>query len=172
MTMQETLNLLELEIDDLKKKYDLFFQGILRVEPMMEKKNLDLKVRQMGQRNIPNTTDKFRFETLRARYYSYLHMWTRVVTLIEEGKIKRDQSGKVAFHSDGPVDEDNLNNTYLEYLKAKKELNEEYEEVDFNAFKDRLIDKAHEIQGKSGCNKVTFRVVVEAGKAKLKATKK
>ncbi len=170
--MHETLTLLELEIEDLKKKYDLFFQGILRVEPMMEKKNLDLKIRQIGQRNIPNTTDKFRFETLRARYYSYKNMWGRVVTLIEEGKIQRDGKGKVAFHSQGPVDEENLNNTYLEYLKAKKELNEEYEKVDFTAFKEKLVNKAQEIQEKSGCSKVDFRVVVEGGKTKLKATKK
>jgi hypothetical protein len=172
MHIQSLLQLLESEIEELKKKYDLFFQGILRVEPMKERNLLEQQIRRIGQRSIPITTDKFKFETLRSRFYSYNTMWARVITMIEEGRMHRDSRGKVSFDSSGPIDEDNLNKTFLDYLNAKKELEEEYDRVEFSSFKEKLLDKAHEIQKKSGCQKVEFQVVIEDGKTKLKAVKK
>lgn len=172
MNPRVELESLELMIEDLKKKYDLFFQGILRVEPAKERNELEIRLRKMGQRNIPNTSDQFKFNTIQARFYSYLNMWSRIVTGIEEGRIERDAGGKVAFHSQGPVEEENMNNAYLDFLNAKKELNQPCDGIEFSAFRQKLFDRALDISEKRGCSKVEFKVVVEDGKAKIKAIKK
>lgn len=172
MSVKADLSKIEFLIDDLKKRYDLFFQGLIRAEPTAERNELELKLRKMGQRNIPNTSDQFKFDALRARFYSYLNMWSRIVQGIEEGRIERDSGGRVSLQSTGPVEEENLNRTFIEYLNAKKELNQPSDGIEFTAFKTKLLARAMDIAEKKGYEKVEFKVVVEEGKAKIKATKK
>ncbi|MDH3258525.1 MAG: hypothetical protein OEM19_03575 [Deltaproteobacteria bacterium] len=172
MNTKVELEHLELLIEDLKRKYDLFFQGLLRVEPSKEKKALEMKLRTMGQRNIPNTSDQFKFNTIQARFHSYQNMWSRIVTAIEEGRIERDSGGRVAFHSHGPVDEDNMNKAFIDFLNAKKDLNQPADGIEFSSFRKKLFDRATDMTEKGDCERVEFKVVVEDGKAKIKAIKK
>lgn len=172
MISKSDLDNLESIIEGLKKKYDLFFQGLLRAEPVKERNELEMTIRRMGQRNIPNTSDQFRFNTIQARFHTYMNMWNRIVTGIEEGRIERDSGGRVAFHSHGPVDEENMNATFLDFLNAKKDLAEPCEGIEFSAFRKKLFDRALDIAEKQGCKKVEFKVVVEDGKAKIRALKK
>lgn len=172
MNPQVELESLEIQIEELRKKYDLFFQGILRVEPAKERKELETRMRRLGQRSIPNTSDQFKFNTLQARFHSYQNMWTRIVSGIEEGRIERDAGGRVAFQSQGPVEEENMSQAYLDFLSAKKELNQSCDGIEFSAFREKLLSRAMDISENQGCRKVEFRVVVEEGKAKIKALKK
>jgi hypothetical protein len=172
MNTRVELERLEIMIEELKKRYDLFFQGLLRTEPAKERNELEIMLRKMGQRNIPVTSDQYKFNTLQARFFSYLNMWSRIVTGIEEGRIERDSGGRVAFQSQGPVEEENMNKAYIDFLNAKKDLNQPCDGIEFTAFRQKLLDRAMDISEKKGCNKVEFKVVVEDGKAKIKAVKK
>ncbi|RMG59135.1 MAG: hypothetical protein D6713_06180 [Deltaproteobacteria bacterium] len=172
MGVKQALDRIERKIEELKKKYDLFFQGILRAEPLNERRELEFLLRKMGQRSIPNTADQFRFNTLQARFYSYQNMWNRITTAIEEGRLVRDTKGRVSFSSHAPVDEENLNQTFLDYLNARKEANLPVDNIDFTSFREMLVKKALEIQDKSSCRKVEFRVEMEGNSPKIKAKRK
>ncbi len=172
MQVKQELDRIERKIEELKKKYDMFFQGLLRAEPLNERRELEMRIRKMGQRTIPNTSDQFRFNTLQARFYSYQNLWNRIISAIEEGRIERDRRGRVAFATHAPVEEDNLNQTYVEYINARKEANLPYDNIDFTSFREMLLKKALEIQDKSNCKKVEFRVEKEGGVPKIKARKK
>ena len=87
--MKNALDRIEADLNELKRQYDLFFQGTRRTEPQEERKVLGWMVNRMGQRKLPNTSDQFRFSSLQNRFYSYSNLWTRMIRDLEEGRLTR-----------------------------------------------------------------------------------
>jgi len=87
---EETLDRIETEIADVKRQYDLFFQGSRRSEPSDQRREVEEKIRRMGQRRIINTNEQFRFHTLQSRFYSLSNLWMRMIRDMEEGRLARE----------------------------------------------------------------------------------
>jgi hypothetical protein len=170
--LKETLDQIEAEIANVKRQYDLFFQGIRRSEPSDKRKEVEETIRRMGQRKIVNTNDQFRFNNLQTRFYSFTNLWLRMVRDLEEGRLIRDPSGALVHGrspASDPVEPAHLDQVIGELMEARRSCGLPAGEEDLSATREALLARAREIAGKSGANKVEFRISVEEGKPKIKA---
>lgn len=166
------LDRIEADIAEVKRQYDLFFQGARRQEPSEARREVEDTVRRMGQRKINNTNDQFRFNNLQSRFYSFSNLWIRTVRELEEGRLVRDRSGilvRPAPVARNPVDPAHLEKVLRELLAARRACGLPAEDADLAMARDTLLARAREIAGKSGAKQVEFRVSVEEGKPKIKA---
>ncbi|MBI5420637.1 MAG: hypothetical protein HZA60_11155, partial [Deltaproteobacteria bacterium] len=162
--MKEALDRIEAEISEVKRQYDLFFQGIRRQEPSEKRREVEETVRRFGQRRIINTFDQFRFNALQSKFYSLVNLWVRTVRDIEGGRLTRDPSGALVRTPPppmDPVDPGHLDQVIDRLAGARKECGLPAEEADLAAIRETLLVRAREIAGKSGASKVEFRVSVE-----------
>lgn len=81
---------LEDELEELKARYDQYFLGIERREPVRQREELRKKVLRVKEAFTRNTGLKFRLQTLHARYLSYERLWLRSAKEKEEGTYRRD----------------------------------------------------------------------------------
>lgn len=170
--IKDALDRIELDLGDLKRQYDLFFQGVRKTEPQEERKILDWMVKRLGQRKLPNTQDQFRFGALQSRFFSYLNLWTRMVRDMEEGRLARDTGGNLV-RTKGPAGEpvapDHLDQVIKQLQNARRECGISTEEKDLTALREMLKGRAAELANRPGTRQVEFRVTIEGGKPKVKA---
>jgi hypothetical protein len=170
--MKDLLDRIESDIAEVKRQYDLFFQGARRQEPADTRRELEETVRRVGQRKINNTNDQFRFNNLQSRFHSLSNLWVRTVRDLEEGRLVRDRSGILVRASSvrkSPVDPAHLESVLRELIAARKACGLPAEDADLILARDTLLSRARELAGISGARKVEFRVCVEEGKPKVKA---
>ena len=93
--MNERRNLAK-ELDDFQQRlkeleirYEQYFAGVEKREPLTDRKNLARQLRQYTNRRIVWTDLKFRYQGLMSRFASYSHYWDRILRLIDEGKYHR-----------------------------------------------------------------------------------
>lgn len=70
----------------LQKQWDRFFSGQERKAPFEARQRLDRLVRKYVGVEIRNNVDRFRFQSLTARYNTLGDMWNRRLRAIEEGR--------------------------------------------------------------------------------------
>jgi len=172
--LKTALDRIESDIAELKRQYDLFFQGNRRTEPSEDRRILEWMVRRMGQRKIPNTSDQFRFAALQGRYHALSGLWSRMVRDLEEGRLSRDATGAVTRRSvedRSPVDRDHLETVVEQIRKARSECGISTGSEETEILRRTLLDRARQFAEKSGAGKVEFRVTVEDGKPKVRAGK-
>ncbi len=80
----------EVGLDRLKSLYDQWFQGIERLEPAIQRKNLDRLINTLRRGAPRNTALRFRFQSMIQRYTTLQMYWKRVSRQIEEGTYRRD----------------------------------------------------------------------------------
>lgn len=171
-SLKAALDRIEADILEVKRQYDLFFQGTRRAEPTEERRILEWMIRRMGQRKIPNTSDQFRFHGLQSRFHSLANLWTRMARDLEEGRLTRDASGslvRAGAGGEGPVDRDHLEQVVEQIRSARAECGMGTDAEAAEALRRMLTERAKEIAEKAGGKKVVFRVSVEDGKPKVKA---
>ncbi len=169
---KDVLDRIEADILEVKRQYDLFFQGGRRSEPTEKRREVEETIRRMGQRKIINTNDQFRFNGLQTRFYALSNLWQRMVRDMEEGRLKRDASGYLvrgASPPAGPADPSHIDQVMEQIATARRSCGLPTEEADLSAIRRTLESRAVELSGASGGKKVEFRVSVEDGKMKVTA---
>jgi len=78
---------LEGEIRRLEAEFNMFFAGRLPRPPWETRARVNALVKRHDQSYIRNTADRFRFESLQARYQKFLELWDRQMTNRELGKV-------------------------------------------------------------------------------------
>ncbi len=170
--IKDALDRIEKDLTDLKRQYDLFFQGARRIEPQEERKVLEWMVKRLGQRKLPNTVDQYRFNSLQSRFYSYVNLWIRMVRDLEEGRLARDSRGNLVRTkglTGEPVPPDHLDHVLEQLKTARQECGIGTDEKDLDSLREMLRSRAAEIAARSGARQVEFRVTIEGGKPKVKA---
>ena len=81
---------LEEELEELKAKYEMYFLGIERLEPVRQREDVKRKIARMKTVFTRNTGLRFRIQTLHARFISYERLWLRAGREKEEGTYHRD----------------------------------------------------------------------------------
>lgn len=85
----EELDGLEHGLDRLRAKYELYFQGIERIEPQRDREVIERGMRRL-LRELPNNTSlRFRFNTFKQKLITMKTYWARVSRQIEEGTYRR-----------------------------------------------------------------------------------
>jgi hypothetical protein len=92
---REFLDDLDKQLDELSRKFALYFQGSKeqRIPPTSNQAKLGGEMRRIREEDVRtwNTQDKFRFNQIFARFVSMDRVWARTMKQIEDGTYKRDK---------------------------------------------------------------------------------
>lgn len=87
--VEALLSEVEKEIDRLNALYNQYFMGIEKIEPTIQKKNLERKIQQLRRQKIRNTALSFRLQMQIQRFNTQSNYWTRICRQIEAGTYVR-----------------------------------------------------------------------------------
>lgn len=87
MPLAEDLDAIETSIRRLQIEWDKFFSGLERKPPTDLKMRLEALLRQHANSEIRNNTERFRYQTLTARYNTLSELWSKRLRLKEEGRV-------------------------------------------------------------------------------------
>ena len=84
--LEEDLEKIDEGIFKLQKEWDRFFSGQERKAPFEARQRLDRLVRRYVGVEIRNNIERFRFQSLTAKYNTLSDLWNRKLRAIEEGR--------------------------------------------------------------------------------------
>ncbi len=84
--LEDDLSRIEEGTFKLQKDWDRFFSGQERKAPFEAKQRLDRLIRKYIGVEIRNNVERFRFQSLTARYNTLSDLWNRRLRALEEGK--------------------------------------------------------------------------------------
>jgi len=188
MAIAEDISFLEQKLIQLKTDYEQYFLGYQKLAPEKLRLEVEKLIRLLTGQRITNTGLNFRLNTAVGKFNSYKTYWDRTLREIEEGRYSRDRF-KAKLHESmrqplqaakqptaaPPVngassEEDRIKRVYDEYVKARQSTNEALPK--FETVADLIKKQAPAIKEKYQASSVDFKVVIEDGKAKLKAVPK
>ena len=80
---------LEERVDRLRASYEQYFMGYEKIEPGVQRKDVDRRFTILRKQQIRNTALRFRFNVITQKFNTYSMYWTRICRQIEEGTYKR-----------------------------------------------------------------------------------
>lgn len=179
---EEDISRLENDINRLKFEYEQYFMGMEKIEPIKKREEVERFIRNLSSRVIRNTALRFKLSALTARYNTFLQYWIRIVRQIEDGTYQRDKfrsqlkeklpSPATSDKEKRAAPSEGFQEVYQQYLEAKKRCKEDVSSLSLEKLSDTLKRQIPQIKEKYKCKQVDFKVVVEGGKAKLKAIPK
>lgn len=179
MAIQEDIAFLEGSIAELIVKYEQYFLGIEKREPIKLCEDIERFIRRYNTALIVNTMMKFRFNTLVGKFNSYKQYWGRITRLIEDGKYSRDRFKMERHLADKaprpPVEPQQGNQpsdretVFQHYLEARKKCNLPTDNISRETMFSVIEKQRETLRNKHQCSDVEFRVVIEDGAPKLKA---
>jgi len=181
--LEEEIKKLKAEMERLKFEYNQFFAGNRKLPPYKERADFEKKLKELSKRKFLTHGPKYMVETLIASYNSYASLWEKIMREIEEGRYVRGkgwvgkneilkekipETVREPVKEEKKVEEEHLSKIYEEYCELKNTL-EGRVTIDREKFIRQLKETEKKLKMEKGCKKVEFRVVVEDGKAKIKA---
>ena len=172
----DDLVVLDNKLKQLKLEYEQYFMGFRPREPVMLRGDVNKLVARYSNTGIQNTSLRFKFNNLCARFFAMRRQWDAVLRQIEEGTYRRhifkarlherDRSGEDVPASAETLDAD----LFASYLTARRECGEEVKGLTRERLDQLVETQRAAIQARFRCREVRFRVVIENGRTKLKAT--
>lgn len=178
MSEQDDILKLEIKINKLKIEYEQYFAGRLKIPPFKLHNDVKRLIKSYSNRNINNTALAFKYKSLVGKYSTYDTLWTRFLRKLEDGTFKKGaaySSPNVTFHTATKRSGEAVNQAdmlYGEFISAKQSLNQSTDEIKIESIEKMVDNWTAQIKDKYNCNKVEFKVVIESGKAKIKAAPK
>jgi hypothetical protein len=83
---------LEVKIDRLRSLYDQYFRGFEKMPPIMLKKDVETKIRNLTKVRTKNTALRFRLQVQVQKYSTFLAYWQRMMRGVEEGKVRKGRA--------------------------------------------------------------------------------
>ena len=192
MNLSEQLNMIERNILDLKRGYELYFTGDERRPPEQLRNKVKMVIAKLSSTPISNTKDRFRLETIINRFNAFQRLWDRIMLQIEQGTyrpdvfranirksqqaIKSEQAdkkgseGKPYFIEQPASDERRLKNLYHTFIETRR-VTRESTELSYTTFK-KSIDKQNATLTRQLGDQFELKVVIEEGKTKIKGASK
>ena len=177
--IEEDLRHLDAKIKQCKNEYEQYFLGSRPREPSITRSEVQKMIALYAQSPIPNTGHRFKFNNLRSRYFAFRRHWDETLRKIEQGTYERHVF-KAKLHENARNEApaaprttragDRSNELFEAYVSARQACGQEVASVDRKQLATLLATQEKAIRQKYGCD-VAFKVVVEQGKAKLKAVR-
>ncbi len=177
----EDLNLLDIKLKMLKNEYEQYFLGSRRREPSMLRGEVQKIVAYYANVPIRNTGYRFKFNNLRARFFTFRRHWDRILREIEEGRYERHlfranlrererQEAAAPPRRTASSAKEEREDVFESYLAAREACGQSTAGITRKKLDALMQKQAAQLTGKLGCQEVKFRVVVADGKAKLKVS--
>lgn len=178
----EQLTRLEEDIRRLRVEFDIFFNGAAKRPPYDTKGRVETLLKRLGDDRSLTFAQRYRYNSLAARYNAFRDLWRRTMQGREEGRDpasaaranakkdrKIDAEPVSIICADAHKEIDVLKSLYTSLLQAKEKCGEPTEGFSFPKFHRLVAQKADSLKAKSGCNRVRFSVAVEDGHVSFKA---
>lgn len=179
-TLDEELKIMDAKLKRLKLDYEQYFCGVRPREPQQARTEIQKQITMLSQKAIQNTALRFRFNSMNSRFQSFKRQWDTTLREIDNGTYKRHLF-KADLHererdlvSGGPAKRplpaDSGGTLFDSYRDTAMACGQNISALTPEKFQ-RVIEKQESaLRKKLGCDAVDFRVVVEDGKVKLKAS--
>ena len=169
----------------LQKDWERFFSGQERKAPFEAKQRLDRLVRRYIGVEIRNNIERFRFQSLTARYNTLSDLWNRKLRAIEEGRplsslqLHQKQAREATEESmAAPAapgvristlrdDDQGVRDLYEQFKAARASVGES--EVKFESFRKLIAQQRTRLLEEKDAVAVDFRIALQDGKVALKA---
>jgi hypothetical protein len=183
--IEEDLLLLDARMKQLRNEYEQYFLGTRKREPQLLRGEVHKIVAYYANVPIRNTGHRFKFNNLRARYFAFKRHWDDTQRKIEDGSYDRHRFqaelherergiGKKKPTEGGgaaaPAGGGDLDQLYSAWIEARQATGQATAGLTREKLAAQLEQQSANIRERFGTGEVRFRVVVEDGKAKLKAT--
>jgi hypothetical protein len=181
-TFEEELRALEHKLNTLKLDYDRYFLGSRPREPVVARAEIQKIVTIWSNQPIQNTSLRFKFNSINARYQALKRQWDAVLRQMEAGTYKRDifkanlrgsspVSGSAADAAPEGVTSAEAGERLLDsYLDAARACGQSVKGLTAKKLQAVVDKQTAALRKKLGCKDVSFRVTVQDGKVKLKAS--
>ena len=181
MSMEEDLKILETKINQLKLAYERYFLGTRPREPAVERSEVDRTVTLYTNTAIQNTALRFRFGSLCTRYQALKRQWNETLRKIEQGTYSRHRF-KAELHgsrteapgaaaSPAPGARAKSSDLFDAYVEARQSCGQSVSRLSPERLRATLAKQEAALRKRYGDAEIRFKVVVENGKAKLKASR-
>lgn len=181
--IQRDLQALESDLKKLEAEYNMFFSGRAPRPPWETRKRVEALVRRWDRDHIETAGDRFRFQTLQARFQKFVELWDRGLRAREEGrpgpfaqpppkappKKEQQDSSKVLYvtaFKDPMHEMDKLHSLYDTLMDARRQVGDDV--VPFHRFASLVKDQVTKLRD-TGSPEVAFRVAVKDGKVNFTA---
>jgi len=181
-TPDEQLSRLEEDIRRLRIEFDIFFNGGAKRPPYDTKGRVETLLKRLGDDRTLTFAQRYRYNSLAARYNAFRDLWRRTMQGREEGRdpastarahAKKDpkvQAEPVSVVCSDPHKEiEVVKSLYTSLLEAKQRCGESTDGLSFPKFQRLMAQKADGLKEKSGCERVRFSVCVKDGHVSFKA---
>lgn len=182
-TLEEDLQVLDLKLKQLRLDYEQYFLGARPREPVLLRGEVQKLIAYYSNVAIQNTAARFKFSSLCSRFLTQRRQWDITLRKIEDGTYERHvfkadlharsrkaTTPRAAAPAAARPNASEPPDVFDAYLEACRSLGQATDGLTRQHLGDVMERQREALQQKFGCAEVRFRVVVESGKAKLKAT--
>jgi hypothetical protein len=183
--IEEDLILLDARMKMLRNEYEQYFLGSRKREPQLLRGEVQKIITYYANVPIRNTGHRFKFNNLRARYFAFRRHWDGTQRKIEDGTYDRHRFQAELHERERGVQEQkeeraapappaggrsDLDQLFSAWVEARKATGQPTTGLTREKLAAQLEQQTETIRKRFGSGEVRFRVVVEDGRAKLKAT--
>ncbi len=182
-TVDEQLTRLEDDIRKLKIEFDIYFNGASKRPPYDTKNRVETTFKRLSDDRTLSYAQRFRLNTLTARYTAFRELWRRTMQGREEGRDPLSQARahqheaehqEPDFHStvvcsDAHTDVNSVRELYDALVEAKRRCNQTTDDLSFPRFHHLIASKTENLKEQLNCERVRFSVDVEGGRINFKA---
>lgn len=176
-TIDEQLARLDEDIRKLKVEFDIYFNRGSNKPPYDSKYRVDSLVKRLYDARGMTFGQRFKYNSLVARYNVYKELWRRTVKDIEEGGRDRDIAAaqEKGFEpstvrcADPSAEPDKVRELYDALVLAKRSCGEPVDDVPFERFEKIIDAQVKQIRAKLHCDTIDFTVEVADGSVKFRA---
>ncbi len=177
MEIEETLHELDRKVKQLKLDYEQYFLGTRPREPVLLRGDVDKTVVILSNTPIQNTALRFRYNSLCSRYQALKRQWNETLRQMEQGTYKRhrfkadlherERQSRESGQTGGAAPD-----IFAEYRDARLACGQGVKTLSRPKLEAMLEKQRAQLRQRFGDDaSFRFRVVVEDGKAKLKASR-
>lgn len=177
--VDDQLGRLEEDMRRLKVEFDIFFNGACRRPPYDTKGRVETTIKRLADERSLSFAQRYRYNSLVARYTSFRELWRRTTQDREEGRgpagvarstPQREAETRSTFVcADAHRDVDLIRNLFDALTEAKKRCDEPSDDLSFPRFHRTVALKTDELKKQLGCERVKFSIGIENGRVSFKA---
>ena len=183
--IEEDLILLDTRMKMLRNEYEQYFLGSRKREPQLLRGEVQKIISYYANVPVRNTGHRFKFNNLRARYFAFRRHWDDTQRKIEDGTYdrhrfqaelhERERGVAVAEPKEpaaaaAPAERNDLDQLYSAWIEARGATGQPTAGLTREKLAAQLEQQTATLRERFGAGEVRFRVVVEDGRAKLKAS--
>ena len=167
MSVEEELKVLEVKINQLKLDYERYFLGTRPREPALLRAEVQKAVTYFTNTPIQNTAQRFKFASLCSRFQAFKRRWDENLRRIEEGTFAGHRFRARLHEAERAPDPQQ--DLFAAYVEARRRCGQDVTHLSRDKLEKVIRRERANLRERYGEAGFEFRVVVENGKARLKA---